>query len=440
MNTPQSDSFGLATTSTLAAMPGINDFCEGFVGYQSRSVNVLETADQHPDSALANIYAGILWMFLERPEAPLKSAPYSKRAEKCTRLNHREQGLLAMLKAWQQHDYPRVRAIADELTADYPRDLALLKIAQYHAFNAGDAAHMLSLAKQALSANAHLAPMHSMLAFAYEQSNELNAAERAANRALEIYADEPWAHHALAHVHLGRGTIKQGLAQLSASAPSWTGLNSFMFTHNWWHVALFDIACGDTSHALTIYDERCWGVQPEYSQDQIGAVSLLARLELAGVDVADRWQQLRPFLEARSDDVIQPFLSLQYLYGLARSSSPRAAQLLTLMHQQTQTPCVAQDAGLWREVGIPLGKAMMAHAERRYEEAADLIASVRKQIWRIGGSHAQRDLFEQLLLDARLRSGQWEKARKTLENRRQWEPDSPILTQRLEQVYAQLRC
>lgn len=439
MTTAQFDSFGLATTSNPGALPGINDFCEGFVGYQTRSVNVLETADQHPDSALANIYAGMLWMFLERPEAPVKSAPYSERAEKLSGLNAREKGLLAMLKAWQRHDYLHVRAIADELTADYPCDLALLKIAHYHAFNAGDAAHMLRLAKQALPSNDHLAPMHSMLAFAHEQSNELDEAERAANRALDIYADEPWAHHALAHVHLGRGTIKEGLGQLSASAPSWTDLNSFMFTHNWWHVALFDIASGDVSHALDIYDKRCWGVEPAYSQDQIGAVSLLARLEFAGVDVGGRWQQLRPFLETRGDDVIQPFLSLQYLYGLAKASSPQATRLLELMRQQAHAPSVPQDRKLWLEVGIPLGEAIVAYVNQQFEQAADLIAPIRKQIWRIGGSHAQRDVFEQLLLDARLRSGQWEKARKTLEHRRRWEPDSPILLQRLEQIYTQLR-
>ena len=439
MSAQQTDRYNSPTTSPVAAMDGINDFCEGFVRYQSHSVNVLACADENPDSALANIYAGMLWMFLERPEAPVKSKPYSQRARNVTGLNQREQGLLTMLEAWQQHHYRTVRDIADTLVQAYPQDLPLLKIAQYHAFNAGDAAHMLRLAEQGLKANEHLAPIHSMLAFAHEQSNNLDEAERAAHNALEIYADEPWAHHALAHIHLGRGTIDQGLAFLNASSPSWSNLNSFMFTHNWWHVALFDIARGDVSNALRIYDEYCWGVQPDYSQDQIGAVSLLARLELAGMDVGDRWQQLRPFLETRLDDVVQPFLSLQYLYGLAKAQSPAATSLLDLMKQQCSHPQVPADAALWQEVGLPLGQAMVAHAAGQHETAAELIVPVRQQIWRIGGSHAQRDLFEQILLDARLKSGQWDKARRTLEHRRQWEPESPILHQRLEQVYAQLK-
>ena len=438
MTTPLTDSFGSPTTGPSAAIAGINDFGEGLIGYQSRSVNVLETADQFPDSALANIYAGMLWMFLESPEAPEKSRPYSLRAAQAGALNAREKGLLAMLTAWQQHDYPRARAIGDRLTDDYPQDLPLLKIAQYHAFNAGDADHMLRLATKCLDHNVHLAPMHSMLAFAYEQCNELDKAERAAHRALDIYPAEPWAHHALAHIHLGRGTTSQGRAFLADCSSTWQELNSFMFTHNWWHVALFDIALGEGEHALSVYDERCWGVQPTYSQDQIGAVSLLARLELAGIDVGERWQQLLPFLVTRVDDVVQPFLTIQYLYGLAKARSSQADTLLQLIEQQGGAPQVPSDGALWRDVGIPLAQAVVAHANGSFARTIALIDPIRRQIWRIGGSHAQRDLFEQILLDARLRAGQWEAARKTLEHRRRWEPDSPVLAQRLTEVYQHL--
>lgn len=433
-----SDSFGSTTTSPQAALAGINDFAEGFVSYQTRAVNVLDTADAHPDSALANIYAGMLWMFLERPEAPEKSIPYAQRAERVGGLNTRERGLLALLQAWQQYDHQQVRAIGTQLCADYPRDLPLLKIVQYHAFNAGDASLMLRLALAAEPHNAHQAALHSMVAFGHEQSHHIAEAEQAAHRALAIDPNEPWAHHALAHVHLGRGTGSEGLALLEASSPSWDGLNSFMFTHNWWHVALFEIARGEVVSALRIHDERCWGVQPDYSQDQIGSVSLLARLELAAVDVGDRWQALRPYLETRRDDVIQPFLSLQYLYGLVKAGSAAGDELLALIRAQADSPVVAQDRDLWRDVAIPAAEGMVAHARGDHERAARELASVRGQLWRTGGSHAQRDLFEQVLLDARLRAGHWDAARKTLEHRRQWEPDSPILQQRLQDVYRHL--
>jgi len=399
---------------------------------------VIKTADDHEDSALANIYAGMLWMFLERPEAPDHSRPYSDRAEQVGGLNQRETGLLALLKSWQQYDFTSVLKIGETLCAENRNDLPLLKVLQYHSFNAGNAELMLKLSLAGEKANAHLAPVHSMIAFGYEQSHQIDQAERSAYRALEINPDEPWAHHALAHVHLSRGSTRDGLKILSGSSASWDGLNSFMFTHNWWHVALFEIANGDVSKALTIYDERCWGVQPEYSQDQIGAVSLLARLEMAGVDVGDRWETLLPFLESRSNDVIQPFLCLQYLYGLAKAGSSSANDHLSLIRDQAVNPVVSQDKALWTEVGIPVAEAVVAHAAGNHELAVSELTKVRSAVWRIGGSHAQRDLFEQILLDAKLRAGHWEAARRTLEHRKQWEPESPLLHERLNNVYQQL--
>lgn len=438
MTKNNTDAFGSATTSPVSALQGINDFCEGFIAYQPRAVNVLETADAHEDSALANIYAGMLWMFLERPEAPEKSMPYAQRAQKLTDLNHREKALLSILDAWQRYDSVEVLAQGEALCREYPADLPLLKIMQYHAFNAGNADLMLKLALNGESANEHLAPIHSMVAFGYEQSHKIDLAERSAHKALTIDAHEPWAHHALAHVHLSRGTTREGLNILNDSSNSWVNLNSFMFTHNWWHVALFEIANGEIDAALKIYDERCWGVQPDYSQDQIGAVSLLARLEMAGVDVGNRWQMLRPFLETRTEDVIQPFLCLQYVYGLAKSGSDAAASLLSLIRAQSEAPVVSQDRTLWRQVGIPAAEGLVAHARQDYETAAQNLSEVRSNLWKVGGSHAQRDLFEQVLLDARLRAGHWDAAKRMLEQRTQWEPESPLLHQRLNDVYSHL--
>ncbi|MFK7890749.1 MAG: hypothetical protein AB8B63_08020 [Granulosicoccus sp.] len=435
----QFDSFGSPTTTeNPEALAGINDFAEGLVAYHPRSANVLAVADAHPESALANICAGIHSMLLENTQAPRNSLRYIQRAEVSVQMNRREKGLLSMLKAWQNYDFRQVRSIADSLVGEYRYDLTTLKIAQYHAFNAGDAEHMLRLALSGLRKNAHQAPVHSMVAFGYEESNLLDQSERAAYDALAIDAAEPWAHHALAHVHIGRGTTREGLRILNYSSSSWLHLNSFMFTHNWWHVALFELAHGDLDSALSVYDERCWGVQPDFSQDQIGAVSLLARLELAGVYVGDRWEKLLPYLQKRSSDVTHPFLSLQYLYGLARADATAADELMQSIEKQADSPTVLQHRELWLGVGIPTARGLLAHARGDYETAVRQLSQIRKHLWRIGGSHAQRDLFEQLLLDARLRAGHWQDARESLEERLRLESESPILLRRLNDVYAKL--
>lgn len=156
------------------------------------------------------------------------------------------------------------------------------------------------------------------------------------------------------------------------------------------------------------------GILPEYSQDQIGAVSLLARLELAGIDVGQRWQwALAPYLQKRHGDTVQPFLSLQYLYGLARAGRPEADQLLAAHQRSREAPAFSR--AVWAEVTLPVAEALLGHARGDYARSARLLASSLPRLNEIGGSHAQRDLFAQIELDARLRAGDWEAAQQTLE-------------------------
>ena len=98
-----------------------------------------------------------------------------------------------------------------------------------------------------------------MAAFAYEQCHLLEEAELAARTALEMRRKEPWAQHALAHVLLTRGRIDEGARLLESFRDTWTGLNSFMLTHLWWHLALFYLSQGRAAAVLEIYDRECWG-------------------------------------------------------------------------------------------------------------------------------------------------------------------------------------
>lgn len=52
-----------------------------------------------------------------------------------------------------------------------------------------------------------------------------------------------------------------------------------------------------------------------------------------------------------------------------------------------------------------------------------------------GGSHAQRDLFEQIYLDALIKGGHASKAQQVLEMRRTYDPDGVPLNQTLAQIY-----
>ena len=273
-----------------------------------------------------------------------------------------------------------------------------------------------------------------MLAFAWEQCHLLQQAEAAARKAIAMERKEPWAHHALAHVMLTQGRIQEGHAFLAEVSDTWVGLNSFMVTHNWWHQALFALELERHDEVLALYDRQVWGVAKDYSQDQVNAVSLLARLELAGVGVGDRWQDLAEHLLLHLDDHVLPFLDMQYLYGLARAGKPQADQLLrNIEAHSAQVAPALQPA--WQRVCVPASHALLAHARGDWDRAVDQLGLALPRLTEIGGSHAQRDLFSQVHLDALIRSGKLAAAQQLLQQQVRSQGESRRLKHQLAGVY-----
>jgi tetratricopeptide (TPR) repeat protein len=410
-----------------AEVLAVDAFVSAFLAYEARASEVVGAAERHPTSAMLNAYAGLLWLLLEAPAGPARAAPFLSRA-KAAAASERERLWVEALAVWGEGDATRAQRRFEALVAAFPRDLPAAKVSQYLSFNVGDAAAMLRVARSA--AGPDNPRLLAMLAFAYEENHRLEEAEAAARRALALEPSEPWAQHALAHVMLTEGRVAEGVAFLEGARDGWVGLNSFMVTHLWWHLALFYLSQGRFADALAAYDEQAWGVDKAYSQDQVGAVSLLARIELAGADAGDRWADLAEHLAARGADVTLPFLTAQYLYGLARAGRPEADTLMSAVR--------AAPGGDWREVATPLCEGLLAHARGDMAVARAGLEAALPGVVRIGGSHAQRDLFEQVWLDSVIRLEDWPAARAALEARRRFDPDGIPLNRALARVCAEL--
>lgn len=416
-----------------ASVAAVDDFVGGFIASEARIVNVLAAAE-HDDSVIVQTCAAVLHLFSESPAGPVNARPHLARAAASKiAASDRERRFARAVQAWCDDDIGSAIGRLEALLRDHPRDLASLKLVQEFHFNLGDARSMLRVALGSQAAAADVPYLHGMTAFGHEQCHEMRQAEQAARRAIAMQEKEPWAHHALAHVMLTEGRIAEGRAFMQDMSRLWVGLNSFMETHNWWHLALFALEQGDDAAVLALYDDHVWGVCKEYSQDQIGAVSLLARLELAGVDVGERWQDVADHLAARTHDQVQPFLDMQYLYGLARAGRPEADALLRAVEDfAPRAPALTRAA--WQGVAVPACRGLLAHARGDVARAAEALAQARPRLQTIGGSHAQRDLFEQILIDALLRSGQHGPARALLEPQLAASPDSIRLQRRLAQA------
>lgn len=425
------------TLQDAASLAPLNDFVEGFIASEARAVNVLRAAGD--PSAIVQAYCAALHMFAETGDAPAQARPFLERAQAAApRAGEREQRFVAAVAAWVGGDVPRAIALHEEQARAFPRDLASLKLGQYHLFNRGDSPGMLRLALLALPAAADVPYLHGMLAFAWEQCHFLEQAEASARQAIALRRKEPWAHHALAHVMLTQGRLAEGHAFLQEMSPTWTGLNSFMVTHNWWHQALFALDLGHEDEVLALYDRHVWAEVKEYSQDQVNAVSLLARAELAGMDVGGRWQDLGAYLARRGHDHVLPFLDLQYLYGLARAGHVEAARGWLAGIEAHALALEGDEAVVWQRVCVPAARGLLAHATGDWMAAVDGLGHALPRLVEIGGSHAQRDLFAQVHLDAMVKAGHLAGAQNLLQPQLRAQPESRRLRRQAAQLYAAL--
>lgn len=400
------------STTVPAALDAVDEFARQFLGYGQGAGIVLKAAEADPGWAYGQALAAGLWMFMESPAGLPKAKRHAEAARSARRdATDREAAVTAAILAWVEGDMDRALALHEAIARDHPRDIVATKIGQYHYFNRGDGDGILRLADAILPEAGDVGFVHGMRAFGLEQTHRLAEAEEAGRHATAMNRADPWAHHAVAHVMETQGRVEEGIAWMTDLADTWDGCNSFMLTHNWWHTALFHIDREAPDAALDLYDTRVWGVWKDYSQDQINAVSLLARLELAGLDVGDRWQDVADHLMGRTSDQVNGFLDLQYLYGLARAErQPAAEALLENLRRKANAVARPFDRLVWAETVLPAAEGLMAYAAGAYDRAADRLGRARQTLVRAGGSHAQRDLFEQIWLDALERAGRREDA------------------------------
>src|SRR4029079_9705306 len=68
-----------------------------------------------------------------------------------------------------------------------------------------------------------------------------------------------------------------------------------------------------------------------------------------------------------------------------------------------------------RDYVLPIAAAQLAHAFGRHPEAIALMRSAIGGMYRLGGSHTQQDVLEQLFVDAALKAGSTADVRLALE-------------------------
>lgn len=374
---------------------GYDQYVHEFLSYGADLRSLFAIADAAPACTHTNAHAAALHLAFEGAEGWVSAAPYLERMRRSRDglACERQKLFCDAVEAWSGRDFHKAFSTLDELTVRWPADLCALKWAQYHAFNLGDQAGLLRLGTRAMIVHEDRPYAHGMIAFALEQNHRLREAEEEGLKATEIAIDDAWAHHAVAHVLETEGRAIEGARWMRRCSHTWDKKGVFIRDHNWWHVGLFHIRLGEPDEALKIFDERLWGAWPEFPQEQIGAASMLWRLELHGVEVGDRWKPVLEQVRTRVEEHVFPFHDLHYLMVLSRAGAPgEADQFIRSLTTYAERQSGAAHE-IWAGACLPAARGIKAFAEGAFEDATRDLADVIPRLHCIGGSHAQRQIF-----------------------------------------------
>ena len=271
-------------------------------------------------------------------------------------------------------------------------DFAAVRFAHDVSLHAGDVGDRLAASSHAVEAWrgepgwGFVAGQH---AFALEEVGRYDEAEDLGHQALNLDPDDLWARHALAHVYESTDDTPAALELLQGSAKRWSEQDLFAM-HIWWHLALRLLASGDRAGAMAIFDERQAHAKTAFQLcDQ---TSLLWRLELAGCEVGDRWDELADRWDCVAERHTCGFLDVHAAVAFARRPSHPGADRW-YRGLAGREACGSENDAIFDEVVNPLVDAFRSYGEGGHERFVRLVDQLGSCTGRIGGSIAQRDLI-----------------------------------------------
>ncbi|WP_133128469.1 tetratricopeptide repeat protein [Legionella nagasakiensis] len=395
---------GLAVTAfSMNAVESINDFHHQILGSGPDALKILDAAVNYPDCPLIQTYAGIAYLYAQENSATEIAEKYFAQAEKTLHsANLREKLIYYAAKAWASLDYQGALSILTAIVHLFPRDTLALKFAEWLFYCVGQAQNaepFLSLCEQAAGANQkepHFLAIHS---FALELNGRYQEAQQMAEKAMDLEAATPWAHHTLAHVYLLTQQMDKGTLFLESVAPSWNQIFTLLKSHNTWHLALFYLSKRDERKILELYRQGIFGVLPDSVGEQIDAISLLWRMDMAGLNQKALYEKIVSHLNQHPWEYYSGFNSVHFIYALAKSGKgSEAEEALNKLKAHAANLRPAYDNNLWKDLHIPFCEFVFQFARGNYSAAYNVGTPIINHCFKLGGSDAQDELFLQTYL------------------------------------------
>ena len=258
--------------------------------------------------------------------------------------------------------------------------------------------------------------------WAFNEARRPAEARALMERSLAAQPRSANAAHGMAHICYETGAGDEGARFLDSWLPSYQRATP-LHCHLSWHLALFELARDNLAGALRIYEDA---IAPGASAGPplntlSDSAAFLWRLDLYGAPpAATRWGPVRDFAARAFPRPGLAFADIHAALAYAGHGDRGAlAKLIEALREADRTGRLPSGP-----VPAALAEGLGAFAAGDYEEAIKRIEPVAEEVIRLGGSHAQRDVFEETLIQAYLRSGRGRKAARLLERRLARRPSS----------------
>jgi uncharacterized NAD(P)/FAD-binding protein YdhS len=250
-----------------------------------------------------------------------------------------------------------------------------------------------------------------LLAFVRQEQGRWDEAMTLADGALR---EEPFAGqavHAKTHVYYETGQHLEGLKWLDDWVAT-CGRSAVHRAHFSWHAALHELSVGDLDAVRRRYEDQLAPPAVDGCRALIDSASLLWRWSLTPHRGAV--PSVQPVLAACGDDLLTtpptPFIGLHAAMALCAATDVEGLERLRRWStgQSNQT---------FASVVAPLATALIDLATGHPAPAADQLGALSGDLWRVGGSDAQREIVEDTQMAALLAAARHLEARNLLDAR-----------------------
>jgi tetratricopeptide (TPR) repeat protein len=408
------DRYGLPlSTSSSVAVERFQDGMDRLLSYGPGAGEAFAAALQ-ADEALAMAHAGVALVALVQGDAGTARAAGARARETAAGGSRRERQHAEALSALVAGDTTRGLALVDAHVAEFPRDALLVNQASSAIGFAGRA----DREEQRMQFLERLAPAYgddwwfqSALAFTYHEVDRYEDSRRLSEASLRQYPGNANASHNLAHVYFETLDTDAGAAFLEAWLAGYDRRASF-HCHLAWHMAMFDLHRGRYARALEIFQQDIVGaVNPRLAM--IDGSALLWRFRLDGEPVEPAaWRSLADLAER----VSRPgFVFGEIHAALAYAASGDERALTKLLDGLRALD--ARGHPVAGAVALPMAQGAAAFVAGEHAAALAHLEPVASQFHRVGGSHAQWELFEETMLVSYLSLARYDEALRLVSRR-----------------------